>query len=277
MYDPFAMYISAFSKTHGETPGDGKYHFLMNDAACSAPSDDPDDNNIIVATSSRPQSPVCIVSQDTTCTADTISEKSTHDSQSTPTSDDVSDASILIGTLDADQEEAEQKEDEAEEKGADDEKGVGEEGKIESEGEDNKEGERRNSKVSWGGYDDAATVDIVLSEEDHNDNLSHVQISESTNRSSDAWRYSTVERARPGKKSTSFVKKSLINGHLESPPPPPPTKRKWCGFFRRNKNKPDRKLKATKSKSETFDNDLDSTESSEISLDESRRDSMKSL
>nr|CAI5850831.1 unnamed protein product [Callosobruchus analis] len=281
-FDPSGKVIG-LSKTHGETPGDCKYHFLMTDVACSAPSNDQNEADVVIMASDCPpygKQPVRIMSDISgeTMSAyppDTSTDGANVQSQTLPTTDDEkSESSVLIGKLEPDEEVAEEK---VKEESLQDE-GVSE-GKTEpSENElDNKYDEgKRDSKVSWGRESDhRATQDTTLSNDEQDDKASHVRISETPKEDFETWKQ--PERPRGSKKT--FVKKSLVGSPLElehpPPPPPPPPKKKFCSFFRR-KNKPEKVKKTSKSRSQTFNKEPDSSESSEISFEESRRNSARS-
>nr|CAI5850832.1 unnamed protein product [Callosobruchus analis] len=246
----------------------------MTDVACSAPSNDQNEADVVIMASDCPpygKQPVRIMSD---ISGETMSAYPPDTSTDVTVDDEKSESSVLIGKLEPDEEVAEEK---VKEESLQDE-GVSE-GKTEpSENElDNKYDEgKRDSKVSWGRESDhRATQDTTLSNDEQDDKASHVRISETPKEDFETWKQ--PERPRGSKKT--FVKKSLVGSPLElehpPPPPPPPPKKKFCSFFRR-KNKPEKVKKTSKSRSQTFNKEPDSSESSEISFEESRRNSARS-
>ncbi|VEN35638.1 unnamed protein product [Callosobruchus maculatus] len=280
--------VTGLSKTHGETPGDYKYHFLMTDAACSAPPDGQDADDVVMTANSRPVSPKPHPAVRISNTSgeiptfyyaqDTSTEAMPKQSLSVAADDEESTSSILIGKLDPDEQAEEEKEQEEEPAQGDVSEGKTDASENESDNKYDDEEYRRDSKVSWGGESShRATMDTTYSDDDRDDKASHVRISEDPKRDPLGWSNQSVDRTT-NKKSASFVKKSLVGSPLEmeqTPPPAPPPKKKFCSFFRR-RNKSEKAEKTNKSRSQTFAKDPDSSESSEISFEESRRNSNRS-
>nr|CAH7713314.1 unnamed protein product [Callosobruchus chinensis] len=288
--DPSGKPATGLSKTHGETPGDCKYHFLMTDVACSAPSDSQDKNDVVLTAYDHPQSPLprpshqlslsLLLTNSRFLTTNTTFQVVQLQSLTIPSDEEESESSIFLAKLEPDEEEAE--EEKAQEQEPAHAEVVSEEKtktSVNGSEDKNDEGDRRDSKVSWGGESPhSTTLDTSYSEDENDDKTSRVRISEAPKRDSGNWRQQSMDRMRNSKKNASFVKKSLVGaapGLNQSSPTPPPPKKRFCSFFRR-KNKLEKVKQTGKSRSQTFNKDPDSSESSEISFEESRRTSSRS-
>nr|CAH7713315.1 unnamed protein product [Callosobruchus chinensis] len=249
----------------------------MTDVACSAPSDSQDKNDVVLTAYDHPQSPLPRPSSGKFLTTNTTFQVVQLQSLTIPSDEEESESSIFLAKLEPDEEEAE--EEKAQEQEPAHAEVVSEEKtktSVNGSEDKNDEGDRRDSKVSWGGESPhSTTLDTSYSEDENDDKTSRVRISEAPKRDSGNWRQQSMDRMRNSKKNASFVKKSLVCRLNQSSPTPPPPKKRFCSFFRR-KNKLEKVKQTGKSRSQTFNKDPDSSESSEISFEESRRTSSRS-